>query len=103
MRMRFAAGVVLAIVLGFVPASIVAGIRERSAFGAIDGVVFAAQAAADTPDRYEALDALRAGQLDAKRSARRMIMLTALAIWAAAGGAVAYAWFRRVPWDRLSA
>ena len=92
---------VLAIVLGFLPAHLVAGMRERSAFAAIDARVVSAQVAADTPDSYAALDGLRAEQLDAKRSARRMIVLTSLMIWAAAGGALAYVWFKRVPWDRL--
>jgi len=100
-RARFAAGVGLAILLGFLPAHVAAGIRERSAFGAIDSKVVAVQATADAPDRYDALDAFRTEQLDAKRSARTMIALTALLVWAAAGGGLAYVWFRRVPWDRL--
>ncbi|TMQ05812.1 MAG: hypothetical protein E6J91_39725 [Deltaproteobacteria bacterium] len=100
-RVRFAAGIVLAIVLGFVPAHLVAGIRERSAFAVIDRDLIAAQAAADMPDSYAALDALRAEKLDAKRSAHRSIALASLLIWGAAGGALAYVWFRRIPWDRL--
>jgi hypothetical protein len=99
-RVRFAAGVALAIALGFLPAQLAAGMRERSAFGAIDARIAAVQATADTPDSYAALDAFRAEQLDAKHRARRGIVVTSLLIWAAAGGALAYAWFRGLPWQR---
>jgi hypothetical protein len=101
-QVRFAVGVLLAILLGFIPAHLVAAVRERSAFAAIDRKVSAAQAEADTPDGYAALDQLRADQLDAKRSAQRSIALVSLLIWAIAGGGLAYVWFRRVPWDRLA-
>jgi hypothetical protein len=100
-RVRLAVGVWLAIVLGFVPAHLAAGMRERSAYAAIDRTVASIQSAAATPEAYAALDAFRADQLDAKRSARRSIIATAMVIWAAAGGALAYAWFRHVPWGPL--
>jgi hypothetical protein len=80
-------------VLGFIPAHIVASIREASAFRAIDAKVNAVQAGADAQDSYDALDAFRAQQLHDKRSAQQRIALATLAIWAAMGGAVAYLWF----------
>jgi hypothetical protein len=92
-RVRLVAGVALAIALGFVPAHLVAGMRERSAFAAIDAKVAAVQSTADTPDSYAALDGFRAEQLDAKHGARRSIAVTALLVWAAAGAALAYSWF----------
>jgi hypothetical protein len=98
-RVRFAAGLALAIVLGYVPADLVAAWRERVEFGAIDEKVAAAQSVADAPDSYAALDAFRAEQLDAKRSARRAIAVIAFAVWAAAGGALVYGW-SRLPWQR---
>jgi hypothetical protein len=101
-RARFLAGVLLAILLGFLPAHLIASLRERSADRAIDRVVTTAQISADTPDSYDALDGLRAAQLLEKRHAHHMIALTSLLIWAAAGGGLAYLWFRRVPWDRWS-
>jgi hypothetical protein len=92
-RVRLVAGVALAIALGFVPAHLVAGMRERSAFAAIDAKVAAVQSTADTPDSYAALDAFRAEQLEAKYSARRSIAVTSLLVWAAVGAALAYGWF----------
>jgi hypothetical protein len=100
-RVRLAVGVALAIALGFVPAHLAARMRERSAFGAIDARVVAVQSTADTPDSYAALDAFRAEQLDAKYRARRSIAVTSLLVWAAAGAALAFAWFRWLPRDRL--
>ncbi|HEY0989688.1 MAG TPA: hypothetical protein VGD80_21620, partial [Kofleriaceae bacterium] len=96
-RARFAVGVVLAIVLGFIPAHIVASMREDRAFRPIDAQVTAVQAAADTLASYNALDGLRAEQLDAKRSARNTIALTSMLMWAAASAAIGFVWFRRRP------
>ena len=100
-RARFVVGVVLAIVLGFIPADIVASLRERSALRAVDARVVAVQAAADSEDSYDALDAFRADQVEAKRSKRRMIALTSLLIWAAASGTLGYVWFWRIRWERF--
>ncbi|MEO7730047.1 MAG: hypothetical protein ABIY55_03675, partial [Kofleriaceae bacterium] len=101
-RARLAAGVLLSILLGFVPAMIVASVREGRAFRAIDAKVSAIQRAVDSEDGYDALDGFRAEQLRQKRSARQMIALTSMLIWAVAGGGLAYVWFKRVPWDRFA-
>lgn len=94
LRIRFAAGVLAAIVVGFIPATIVTSVRERSAFKSIDDSYAAATMepapAADVDETF----------LDKKRSARRGIVVASMLIWALGGGAVAYVWFRRVPWDR---
>lgn len=102
-RARVVAGVVLAILLGFVPAHIVASLREDEAYRPIDVRVIAAQAAVDSQASYDALEPFRADQLDAKRNARNTIALTAMLIWFGMGGTIAYLWFRRVPWARLGA
>ena len=100
-RIRFALGVVIAIVLGFVPAHLIASMRERSAFDEIDRKVVATQSAVETDDAYAALEKFRAEQLSRKHDDRRSIAITALLIWAAAGSAIGYVWFRRIPWDRF--
>jgi hypothetical protein len=99
-RWRHAAGVLLAVMLGFAPAHLVAAMREETKFAQIDKAVIAKQAAATTPEAYAALDGFRAEQVDRKTSERRMIALMALGIWAAAAGLIAFVWFRLVPWDR---
>jgi hypothetical protein len=102
-RVRFVLGVVIAILLGFVPAHVIASIRERAAYHEVDALVTQKQIDATAQEDYDALDAFRARQLEDKRAAHTNIALVALAIWAAAGGAVAYGWFKRIPWDRLDA
>jgi len=101
-RARYAAGVFLAIVVGFVPAHFFASVREASAFASIDAQVNTTQLAADTPETYAALDAFRAAQLERKQSERRTIALTSMALWGLVGAGIAYVWFRRIQWDKAS-
>src|SRR5262245_58086403 len=100
-RARFASGVVVAIVVGFLPAHFIASARERAAFREIDAHVVSVQSRTDAPLDDAALDQFRAEQKDRKQSERRSIALASLAVWALLGAAVAYLWFRRIPWDRL--
>jgi hypothetical protein len=99
LRVRFAAGVVVAILVGFIPAHLVASMREGS-YKDIDNKVIAAQQMADTPETYAQLDRLRADQLERKRGEQRNTAIIALAIWGLVGGAVAFGWFKKVPWER---
>ena len=98
-KVRFAAGVAVAVLLGFVPAHLVVHAREHDTFRDIDAKVAAAQRMADTPDTYSALDGLRATQLAHKRSMHDTDALLGFLIWAVVGGGIAYVWFRRIPWD----
>lgn len=100
-RVRFAAGVLLAIILGFVPAHFVAAMREKSSFDEIDNNLISAQNVTSM-DEYATLDQLRDQQLDRKKSSRRTIAIMAFVIWGAAGAGVAYVWFRRIPWARVT-
>lgn len=97
-KVRFVAGVVIALVIGFIPAHIVASSREKTAFAAIDANVVAIQKQAETAEAYAALDQFRTEQLARKADDRRSIAMMALLIWGIAGGAIAYVWFRRIPW-----
>ena len=99
-RVRLVAGVVLAILIGFVPAHFVASIREKSAYAAVDREIDTTQQEAQTMDAYNALDARRDELLARKYDERRSIAITALLLWAAAGAGIAYVWFRRIPWNR---
>jgi hypothetical protein len=99
-KTRFVVGIVIAIVLGFVPAHFIAHLQESSAFAKVDANVNAVQHDAVTPEDYTALDDFRAGQLARKHDERRNIALLAMLIWAAGGAGIAYVWFRRIPWDR---
>jgi hypothetical protein len=98
-RVRFAAGVVLSILLGFVPAHLVAGMREKSAYAEIDNKVLKAQLQADTPDSYAMLDRTRADLLARKEAERRNAAIIAIVIWGIAGAGIGFVWFRKIPWD----
>jgi hypothetical protein len=98
-RNRFIAGVFLAVILGFVPAHFIAKMREDSAFETVDRKVIAAQQAADTLDVWQGLDRLRTDQLARKEAEKRNAALIGFAVWALAGGAIAWAFFKKVPWD----
>ncbi len=100
-RWRFAAGVVLSILLGFLPAHLIASARERSAFHRIDAQVVATQDQAATAEMYATLDDFRDAQRAIKQSEKRNIALLSMLIWGITGGGLAYVWFRRVPWDRI--
>ena len=102
-NVRWVLGVAIAVLLGFVPAHLVASARERSAFESVDKKVIATQKEADTPETYASLDGFRSDQLARKHDDRRSIAIMAMLIWAAAGGAIGYVWFRRIPWDRFDA
>ncbi|CAN5922673.1 hypothetical protein BH11MYX3_BH11MYX3_19290 [soil metagenome] len=101
-RWRFAAGVMLSILLGFLPAHLIASSRERSAFQRIDAQVIATQDQADTAEMYATLDQFRDAQRAVKQSEKRNIALLSMLIWGIAAGGLAYVWFRRVPWDRIT-
>lgn len=97
-RGRFAAGVLLSILVGFVPAHLVAASRETTAFNAIDAQIKATQAAVEDEDAYRALDGFRDAQLSKKKSERRTIAWQSMLIWGLVGAGVAYVYFRRIPW-----
>ncbi len=98
-RVRFAAGVLLAVLLGFIPAHFIAKMKEESSNETIDRKIIAAQQQADTPEVYANLDRMRADQLDRKEAEHRNAAIIGFAIWALAGGGIAFGWFKKIPWD----
>lgn len=102
-RGRFAAGVLLSILIGFVPAHFVAAMREDSAFQKIDAQITATQNNVEDEEGYRALDGFRAAQLSKKKSERNTIAWQSLLIWAVVGAGAAYVYFRRIPWSKPDA
>lgn len=93
-REQFAIGVVLALVIGFVPAHFVASAREKTAFAAIDSRVDAMQAGADTPESYALLDGARLKFRNEKESTRGSLALQSMLIWAVVSAGVGFAFFK---------
>ena len=104
-RGRFAVGVLVSVVLGFIPATMVHSCREDAAFDKIDNTVVAVQQQAATstaaPIPFAKLDDYRDEQLAKKQSERRNIAIVSMLIWALVGAGIGYVWFRRVPWDKI--
>ena len=42
---------------------------------------------------------LRADQLERKEAERRNAAIIAIVIWGAVASGIAFAWFRKIPWD----
>lgn len=102
-RARFATGAVLAVVLGFLPAHLLASVREHSAYAEIDAHLAERSSQVRTMEQYQALDSIRAASADEKLAEKHSIALTAVLLWAAVSAGFAYAWFRAIDWDRLAA
>jgi hypothetical protein len=100
-RARLVAGLCLATLLGAVPAGLYAESRERSVFAELRHELQAEYRLATTVRAWEQLDQTRSSYLELMQSRRFHIALTAFLLWAGAGGALAYIWFRRIDWGRI--
>ena len=97
-RNRFAAGVIVAILLGFVPTHLIATFREHDAYAKIDAKYLVD--VGDAPD-MASWAALDEPALRDKKSAQHSIMLTSMLLWALFSAGLGYVWFRRIPWTKL--
>lgn len=101
-RLRFTAGVLLILALGFLPAHLLASVREDSAYSQVRKEVRAAYAEVRTADQWHALDPYLAGQLDVMDSQRTNITVTSLLLWALVAAGLGFVWFRVIDWNRLA-
>jgi hypothetical protein len=90
-RPHFVAGVVIALVAGFVPVHFIASMREKSAFAEIDNKVAAAHASVDSYETYTALDAAREKLIEEKQDKQKSIGLTSMLLWAVISAGVGFA------------
>jgi len=101
-RMRLAAGVLLAILLGFIPTTLFASWREGSAYADSRKEIhnmYADVLESRSADDWRALDERVKGVREGMSSSRQTLAITSMLIWGAAGGGVAFWWFRKLPWD----
>lgn len=95
-RQRLVAGLALALLLGFLPAHFVALGQENSKYGAIKRRVIEAQGRVLTQEEWVALDDERKEALEELGRARGQVRVLTLLVWLACGGAVGFAWFRKL-------
>lgn len=96
-RPRFAIGIFLAVLLGFIPAHLVGSMREHGKYQEIIMRVRAQQATATTAPEIDALDDYRATELAAMKSARTNIAMVSMLVWLVVGAGIGFAWFRFSP------
>ena len=107
--LRFATGVFLALLLGFIPAHLFAALREGSAYDSARADVSETHreySAATTPDELEAasrnLEQTRRDALSRMQSTQSSIAVLSLLIWAGCGLGLGWVWFARLDWDSWS-
>ena len=98
-RLRFAVGVFLVLLVGFLPAHVFGVIREGSVYSKIDDQVQAEQESVTDLEAWNALDDSRKAHLERKYSSQRSIALGSIVVWALFGGIIGFVWFRRIDWD----
>ncbi len=102
-RVRLLAGVMLAIMLGFIPATVFASWRESSAYADSRKELHKIYAEARKDiSVWNGLDESIKAERGVMSSSRQTIAITSILIWGAAGGGFAFLWFRKVPWERFA-
>ena len=101
-RARFAVGAVLAVLIGFLPAHLLASVRERSAYAEIDSELAKQAAALRTTEAWQAFDQVRDSAHEEKLAEKHSIAITAVLLWAAVSAGFVFVWYRKIDWDRLA-
>jgi hypothetical protein len=101
-RARFAAGALLTVLVGFLPAHIVASVRERSAYAEIDTHLAEKEAHVQSLEQWKTLDKIIEAHRDEKVAEQHSIALTAVILWALVSAGFAFVWFRKIDWDALA-
>lgn len=100
---RFVVGVVLVTLLGAIPALLIGSARVHSAFARLDSDLEQRQdKARKNRDDWDQLDRVRASFMTRKRDERQTIAITSILMWAAVSGGLAFVWFRKIDWDRVT-
>ena len=99
-RVRLVVGVLVALVIGFLPAHVISSLREAAAFEEIDREVRGLYADVTTPEEYATLDDLLAEHREIKAAKKFNIALIGVLLWALVAAGVAFVWFGRLDWSR---
>ncbi len=102
-RARFAAGVMLAVLLSFVAVHFFAASRESSRYEGVLTTLREEYAAADTPAAWQALDDARDHAQTTLHDRRTTIVVTSTMIWLVLAALLVFVWMRLVDWSRFEA
>jgi hypothetical protein len=101
-RARFAAGALLTVIVGFVPAYVLSTVRERSAYAEVDRHLAEKAAQLRTMEQWNGFDKIRDASADEKIAEKHAIALTSALLWAVVSAGFAFVWFRKIDWDRFA-
>ena len=99
-RLRFAVGIMLAVLFGFLIMSMVASSREASRYSTIIAELKAQYDEAETSVAWDALDGARATTLENLQVRRRSIVIMSVFVWLLVAGLFAFLWLRVFDWSR---
>lgn len=99
-RLRFAVGVLLAVLIGYGVASAVASSREDSKYGPVIAELDAKYDTASTRVAWDSLDDARATALETLSVRRRGIVILSLFVWLVVAGLFSLLWLRVIDWSR---
>jgi hypothetical protein len=101
-RVRFAAGVALVVVLAWIPARLYWGAQVEGEQAALTATMQEAVAAAGSDvDAWKEFEHIGRAQLALSESRLVNQRITSILIWMVVCGLLTYAYFRKIPWDRL--
>jgi hypothetical protein len=99
-RLRFAVGILLAVLVGYGVMTLVASSREASRYSSVIAELDAKYATANTTVAWDSLDDARATALDTLHLRRRGIVILSLFVWLLVIGLFAFVWLRVIDWSR---
>ena len=99
LRARFLAGVVLAFLVGLIPAQLFAMWRSDVARDEVSSALQGEYDRATTPDLWSTLETAREDASALMSSRQRRVAVSAMLLWVATGAGVAFLWFRVIDWD----
>lgn len=98
-RLRLAAGVAAAFLLGLVPAQIFAAVRAAGAYDDLRRDLQAEYERAESQEDWSALEGARQDALALAATRQQRIAVSSCLVWILVAGAVAFAWFRLIDWE----
>jgi hypothetical protein len=104
-RSRFVAGVVVAFMVGLMPAQLYSWASAETAYDDIRADLQADYDAADTPQRWAALSTARESAVTRALARQQRLAVSTCLLWLVVAGATAFVWFRfvvpqRAEWER---
>jgi hypothetical protein len=101
-RVRFAIGVLLVVLVGFVPAQLYFGVKADAAQATVlEALQDDVELAKRDEEAWKEYDANAANEVRIRRDSLGRVRFGACLLWFAVSSGLGYIYFRKVPWERL--